>query len=329
MCPNWMNKNYFKLAAFVVLVIFIVGVFLAEQHEPERPLWLDGIDFENVDWDKTTGQIKAYVWNFGSKYYNLSQIYVNGTLDNDCLIKPRVLGPNQTAEITLSETYTVLPKQVTIEINTDNQYSVGHEHTFIGFKMLRVYWDENTSKIKVLVTNIGDYPEVNFEEIYVNGTLDDKVFVTKKYIPASQAPRSYEKTYEISLSGLYITKPKEMQLKIVTSEGLSFELESPFDGGKSISMHINSIKWFEDTGQIKFLVYNPTSHFLEKEQPIAFDQIYINGTLDESAVVTRIYGETYDIALSRIYPDCPSMATVKVVTDFGAYCESYDNNLVG
>ena len=319
--------NGFKLAALAVLVIFIAGVFLAEQHEPER-LWFDGFHVKNVDWDKSTGQLKAYVLNDGSEYYNLSQIYVNGTLDNDCLVVPRVLGPNQTAEITLSKTYTVLPWQVTIRISSDN-YSVNQRFTFIDFKMLRVYWNENTSKINVLVSNTGDYPEVNFGQIYINGTLDESAVITQKKF---QDQRRHQ-TYEISLSGKYVKKPIKMLLKIVTADGKTFELESPFIGNISI----DSIKWFESTGEIKFLVY---THLLEGEQEITFDEIYINGTLDESAVVTRLTtaqieafhlsgNNIYDVALSGRYANCPSETTVKVVTDFGEFCESYDNNLVG
>ena len=320
--------NCFKLVALAVLVIFIAGVFLAQQNEQIRPLWADGIDFKNVDWDKSTGQIKAYVWNFGSKEYTLSQIYVNGTLDNDCSVDPRVLGPNQTAEITLSETYTILPKQITIQINTDNKYSIGHRHTFIGFEMLRVYWNENTSKINVLVINTGDYPEVNFGQIYINGTLDESAVFTQKNIQS----RGRDQTYEISLSGKYMKKPTKMLLKIVTADGTTFELESPFNR----NLKIDSIKWFESTGEIKFLVY---ASLLEGEKEIIFDEIYINGTLDESAVVTRLTtaqkeafyltGNIYDVALSGRYDSCPSEATVKVVTDFGEFCESYDNNLIG
>ena len=116
-----------------------------------------------------------------------------------------------------------------------------------------------------------------------------------------------------------------MQLKIVTSEGLSFELESPFN----TEININTIKWFESTGEIKFLVYIPTASFLEGAQDIIFDAIYVNGTLDESAIITRIYSETYEVALSKRYDSCPSQVTVEVITNYGEFCEEFDDNLIG
>ncbi|MEJ2242474.1 MAG: hypothetical protein P8Y18_10085 [Candidatus Bathyarchaeota archaeon] len=328
MYPNMINLNFFKVIALAVLVIFIAGVFLAEQHEPERLLWDDGFYIENVIWNETNGQMKAIVRNFGINTYTLSQIYVNGTLDNDCLVVPKVLGPDQTAEITLSKTYTVLPWQISIRVSSDN-HSVSQSFTFIEFKMLRVYWNETTSKINVLVSNTGDYPDVNFGQIYINGTLDESAVVTQKNFQ----DQSRHQTYDISLSGKYVKKPIKMLLKIVTADGKIFELKSPFIG----SISIDSIKWFESTGEIKFLVY---THLLEGEKEITFDEIYINGTLDESAVVTRLTtaqidefhlsgNNIYDVALSGRYASCPSEATVKVVTDFGEFCESYDNNLVG
>ena len=54
-----------------------------------------------------------------------------------------------------------------------------------------------------------------------------------------------------------------------------------------------------------------------------------NGIIDESPSISRIYSETYEVTLSKTYPKCPSQVTVRVLTDFGAYGEAYDNNLIG
>ncbi len=115
-----------------------------------------------------------------------------------------------------------------------------------------------------------------------------------------------------------------MLLKITTADGKSFELVSPFDR----RMEFFSIQWDESTDKIKFQAYIPAAHYLEKEKDVTFDEIYVNGTLDDAAVITRVYSEMYEIVLSKTYMDCPSQVTVKVITDFGAFCEATDDNLM-
>lgn len=312
----------------VLTVVFFAFLFFFVQLFGNMLSPIDGLrmgfEIESVDWDNITRQVKVCVRNVDTKDMTLSQIYVNGTLDNESVIVPKVLSPNQTAEITLSETYTIVPRQITIKIILEEDFSGTYKHVFIGFEMLRLDWDENTGKITVRVGNIGDYPEVNFGEIYVNGTLDDKAFVTEKNISASQGSPPCQKIYEISLSGTYVTKPKKMQLKIVTSDGLLFDLESPFNTRK-MEIVPGYIGWFEDTGEIRFWVYAPYAGFLEEELPITFDEVYVNGKLDESAVITTVYSqggaESYQVVLSKKYVTCPSQVTVKVITDFGEFCE--------
>ena len=285
-----------------------------------------GFEIESVDWDNSTRQIKAYVRNLDTEDITLSQIYVNGALDDKSVIVPQVLSPNQTAEITLSETYAIMPKRVTIKIVLEEDFSGSYKHVFIGLEMLRLDWDENTGKITVLVSNIGDYPYVNFQEVYVNGTLDESAVITQKDI---QNPLGFQ-TYEISLSETYATKPKETQLKIVTTDGLLFELESPSNTHK-MEIVPGYIAWFEETGEIRFWVYVPYAGFLEEELPITFDEVYVNGTLDESATITTVYSsggaESYEVILSKKYTTCPSQVTVKVITDFGEFCEETYTNL--
>jgi len=285
--------------------------------EPHFGLPELGLTIKNVEWNKSTGEIKVIFQNYEKKNITINEISVNGSLEKNANI-PMVLMPNQIAEIILTKTYPIMPKRLLIEYQTDNLQG-GHEHIFIDFEMLRVYWNQSTGKINILVTNIGQHPEVNFKEIYINQTLDNKAVITKQNFNPSK-----DQIYEISLSKTYLHKPKQMQIKIVTNDGHFFELNSPFFDGNII---INSIKWFEDTGEIKFLVYIGTASFIEKEQDIKFDKIYINGTLDENFGINRIYSETYEITLSKTYQKRPSEITVKVQTDYGAYHETYDNNL--
>ena len=319
MYSNWINsKDYFRLAALAILLIFVLGVAFAEMQEPKFGPFGLGLNIKNVDWNNSTGQIKVIFQNYEKKNITINEIFVNGLIDEKNSNISMVLAPNQTAEIILTETYPTMPKRIRIEFQADN-FQSGYEHIFIDFEMLRVYWNQNTGKINILVTNIGQHPEVNFKEIYINETVDEKAVITKQNFEPSK-----DQIYEIFLSKTYLNKPKNMQIKIVTTDGTSFELSSPFVDG---SMIINSIKWFKETGQIKFLVYIGTASFIEKEQDIKFDKIYVNGTLDENVAVNRIYSETYEITLSKTYQEQPSEVTVKVLTDYGAIGEEYDNNL--
>ena len=99
-------------------------------------------------------------------------------------------------------------------------------------------------------------------------------------------------------------------------------------------IRIRSVDWDNSTGQIKVYIRNDADY---RNLTLSQIQIYVNGTLDESVVITRLYNhaydrlfsQTYDIALSGTYANCPSQVTVKVITDFGAFCEAYDDNLTG
>ena len=311
------NKDYFRLAALAILVIFVLGIVFLEIQMPQFGPLGPGLSIKNVDWNNSTGQIKVTFQNFEKKSITINEIIVNGSTEDNNSNLPLTLVPNQTAETNLTKTYPIMPKRLTIDFKTDN-FRGGHEHIFIDFEMLRVYWNQTTGKINILVTNIGDYPEVNFKKIYINETLDEKAVITKQNFEPS-----VDKIYEIALSRTYINKPQKIKLKIQTADGTLFELNSPFDG----QFIINQIKWLKETGQIKFLVYIGTASYIEKEQDIKFDQIYINETLDESPIINRIYSETYEITSSKTYQECPSQVTVKVLTEFGAYSEATDKNL--
>ncbi len=269
-----------------------------------------GVVIDSVNWEKETGQIKAYVRNLDS-FTELTGIYVNGKLDNQVTIVPRQLTLNQTAEITLTEVYWIMPKQITIAVHASN-FTMVHTQTFIGFEMLRLYWNESTHKIVALVTDVGSYPTVDFGKFYVDGNLDDAAVIS----PDSIDYRGFQ-IYRITLSSTYLTRPTSMSLTITTADGTSFILASPFSG----EMDISALKWNQSTGRLSFLAYIPSSHFLEGKQPVAFEGIYIDGTKVELTSITRAYSETYEIVPSKTYATCPSQVTVKAVTDFGAFDE--------
>jgi hypothetical protein len=79
-----------------------------------------GVHCESVNWDNNTGQIKAVVRNEDNIDVTISQVYVNGTLDDNYVIVPQVIQSYQTAELILSETYSKLPNKVDIDFVTDD-----------------------------------------------------------------------------------------------------------------------------------------------------------------------------------------------------------------
>lgn len=189
------------IALFVGLVVvgftayLIFGLNLPENLHPDnlRP----GITIDKIDWNDETGLIKAYIRNFGYSTA-FSEVYVNGELDDQVMIALLQIARNQTAEITLSKTYAIMPKQITIEVHTTNSSSISRMETFIEFEMLRLYWNESTQRIVVLVTDTGSYPKVDFDKIYVNRILDDAAVIKLE----SNDDRGYG-IYKISLSGIY------------------------------------------------------------------------------------------------------------------------------
>ncbi len=141
-----MKVGYLISAAVAALLvgIFVACLFIVpnltdhSRGENEKM----GIVIDSLNWEKETGQIKAYVRNLDS-FTELTEIYVNRKLDNQVTIVPRQLTLNQTAEITLTEVYWIMPKQITIAVHASN-FTMVHTQTFIGFEMLRLYWNEHS-----------------------------------------------------------------------------------------------------------------------------------------------------------------------------------------
>jgi hypothetical protein len=271
-----------------------------------------GLYFESVNWDNNTGQIKAVVRNADKIDVTISQIYVNGTLDDNYVIVPQVIQQYETVEITLSETHSTMPKEVKIELDTDDGYKTGIDKTFIDFEMLGLYWDEEWGKIKAVVTCKCDYPEIAFGDIYVNGTLDDEVVITKQFY--TDEPR-----YDIYLSGTYEKKPTNTELRIVSVNGYTFELTAPFYMGN----FIRSFWLDESVGQLKVVVYFHGGNVVEGA--FTYGDIYVNGTVDNAATIysyePETYSDTYVIILSKVYANVPSQVTIKVITHFEAFDE--------
>ncbi len=313
-------KRRLAINIIVILVVVVIvafsAIFMYSMSSPftigEGRHW--GLYFESVNWDNNTGQIKAYIVNADEKDATISQVYVNGTLDDNYVIVPQVLKQYQTTEIILSETYSIMPKEVTIELNTNDGYPTGICKKFIDFEMLGFYWDEEWGKIKVVVSCKCDYPEIAFGEIYVNGTLDDEVVITKQFY--TDEPR-----YDMYLSGTYEDKPTNMEINIVSVNGYSFELSAPF----YIGNFIRSFWLDENIGQLKVLVYLHGANVVEGE--FTFGEIYVNGTLADAATIYAYesdyygYSDMYVITLSKVYVNVPSQVTIKVITHFGAFDE--------
>ena len=309
-----LTKN-FGLILVVVFIVAFSAIFMFYSLTSTFTIggsrhW--GLYFKSVDWDNNTGQIKAYVVNADKEDTTISQIYVNGTLDDKSEIVPQVLQELQTTEIILSETYSIMPQEVTIELITDDGYKTGIRKTFIDFEMLGLFWDEEWGKIKVVVTCKCDYPDIAFGDIYVNGTLDDDVVVSEQFY--TDKPR-----YDLYLSGNYQNKPTSMELRIVSVNGHSFELKAPF----YIGNFIRSFWLDEDIGQIKVVVRFHGTNI--PEGAFTYGEIYVNGTLDDEATIysyePETYSDTYAIILSKFYTTVPSQLTIKVITHYGAFDE--------
>jgi len=306
-----LNKNV-GIALIVVIIFVFSSIFLYVISSPfiigGSRHW--GLYFESVTWDNTTGNIKAYVVNADKEEAIINQIYVNGALDDNYVVVSSVLQQYQRIEIILSEKYSIMPKEVTIELQTEDGYKTGIRKTFIDFEMLGLYWDEEWSKIKLVVCCKCDYPEIAFGDIYVNGTLDDEVVITKQFY--TDEPR-----YDIYLSGTYENKPTNMELRIISVNGHSFELKAPFYNGNFIRSF-----WFDErNGKLNVIVYLYEANVSQAE--FTYGDIYVNGTLDDAATIypykTEAYSDTYVIILSKVYANVPSQVTIKVITHFGAF----------
>ncbi len=314
-----MDKKIKVILALVLLAITI-GSLVTVGYLFQKPFNLhDGIQYPHgimeittVDWDNTTGQIKVTMQNFGQPQAIVG-ISVNEKLDKEAIIVPSGnIEHNQTCEITLSEKYAIKPPEITLGINATHSSTMG-KITLIGLKMEALYWNENTHKIQAFIADTSNFITANhtisFGKIFVNGAVDKGAVITRESVEWANTDR----VYKISLSGIYTSKPSEMLLEF-TADGTNFHLTSPF----LVDMIFNSFKWDEKTGEERFWVHSGSFAF-ERTQGVTFEGVYVNGELDKSPKINRLYSETYEIILSTKFSQAPELLDIRVMTDFGAY----------
>ncbi len=319
-----------NISIVIVLVIIIAFIAIYMFNSISSSLIIGegrrwGLYFESVNWDNNTGQITAVVRNLDNIDVTISQIYVNGTLDDNYVIVPQVIQHYQTAELTLSETYSIMPNNVEIDFVTDDGLKCGSGWTFIDFEMLGLYWDEEWGKIKVVVDCYGDYPELAFGEIYVNGTLDEEVVITKQFYTDDPLAYYYPR-YDIYLSGTYENKPTYTELRIIPVNGHPFDFAVPFPQSEYHHPPIIHSFWFDESiGQIKVLVRFHGANI--PEGAFTYGDIYVNGTLDDGAIIYSKEEPFYEVVLSRVYEQVPSQITIKLLTHYGEFNEIVTDEL--
>jgi hypothetical protein len=297
----------------IVIVIFLMAAFVFQSPTPGPPPSMSDF-FKKVEWENSTGQIKAYFQNYDDSQ-TIDRIYVNNKLDDRASIAPsRNIEHDQTCEITLSQRYSVMPQNVTITIQgTNGNYS--QTTNFIGFEMIGLFWNETTQKTEAIIADNGTWSQVNFGKIYINGAADNASIITNVTNPYAADPYCMQqKWFKVSLPGTCASKPTSMTLDF-SADGSTFHLTSPFN----TNLGINEVKWDNKTGQVKFWVFS--QNFDLEGKPIQFDKVYVNGVLQNAANISRVYSETYQITSSTTYEQAPSPLTLMVVTDYGA-CSS-------
>jgi hypothetical protein len=307
---NCLNKKT------TVAIAIILGVTIGSlatisyfQHQQESTFDLsvhNMIYIQKAEWNDSEGQITVYVHNSGYPQA-IKGISINGKLDQQA-IPNGAIENNQTREIKLSQTYAKMPQKITYQINA-TKGSISGILTFLDFKMLGLYWNDSTQKIEAIVSDSGMLSTVNFGKVYINGVLDSGAIISD--INDEQIP---PKVFKISLSGTYPDKPTKMLLEFF-AEGSSFHLESPFN----TEMTINLVKWDEKTGLVKFWVYSP--YFNLEGRPVSFDEVEVNGILDNSTIINKEYSHTYEIICSTKYSEAPTQLTIRVMTDNGGFGE--------
>ena len=258
---------------------------------------------KSVDWDENTGQMEVHVEYMGDETVTLVEVYVNGTLDPEASITPRVLSTGQTAKIILSKTYVNEPTQISIRIITSDGRDAFTEKTLFCITLEHVAWDDRTGKIKVAVKNIG-YETITLSEVYVNGTLDDAAIPNPIVL-------SKDNTAEVTLSGTYTDTHTHIPIEVTTLEGASDEKSAPIHG-----IWIQSINWNRNTGEILAYVYG------NGYEDVTVSSVYVNGTLDSAATIwPHSTTDFWTITLSETFVNNPSPLTLKVVTADGAFAE--------
>jgi hypothetical protein len=258
----------------------------------------------SINWDESTGQIRALVGYSGIWDITLEEVYANETFDDEAVIANRVLSQYQTTEIILSETYVTKPMRITVRVVASDGFDAERTKIFYSIKLPKVDWNKWTRKIRVTVKNVGD-DAVTLSEVYVNGTLDASALPNPKILESDQEA-------EITLSGTFTDTHTPIPIKVITLEGAVDERSAPIYG-----IYVQSINWNSNTGKIIAYIH---SNGYESAGDGRVSSVYINGTKDSSATIQGGNG-SWSITLSKTYANNPQQLTLKVVTSDGIFDE--------
>ena len=111
------GTNWDTHTDFPIKVTTLEGVF-AEESKPIYGIWI-----QSINWDRRNGKVGAYVYSNGYDVeVTISDVYVNGTLDTEAIIRLNTLAtlrsPSDLWSITLSKTYLDNPTQLTLKVVT-------------------------------------------------------------------------------------------------------------------------------------------------------------------------------------------------------------------
>jgi hypothetical protein len=258
------------------------------------------IQIDQVEWEESSGKIKLLARNTGDETTTLSEVYVNGTLDDAAIPNNIVLPKLQTTEITLTGTFRDTHTLIPIKVTTLEGASAERSSPIFGVWIGSIGWDNNTGRVWALVNSNG-YEEFTLNGVYVNGTLDAAATITGS-----------PTVHTVTLSKTYLPGPVQLILKVVTEDGAWYEMAYP-----NFRIRIEEINWDNTTGQIRVLVQDMGG------RGVTFNHVYVNGTLDEAATFALAppIAQMYEVTLSEKYLARPSQVTVKVTTLEGSFDE--------
>jgi hypothetical protein len=182
-------------------------------------LWKNKIFYEigiiQVDWDENTGKIQIVVRNSGEETVTLSKVLVNGAVDVSALPNLITLDSYKETPITLTGTFMNTHTPISIKVMSQQGIFAEQSNSIYNLWIQSINWNSKTGNITAYVYENG-YEEAKNEKItyvYVNGTLDPA--------PTINDGNGF---WNLTLSKNYSSKPQQLTLKIVTSNGTSTEL---------------------------------------------------------------------------------------------------------
>jgi hypothetical protein len=167
---------------------------------------------------------------------------------------------------------------------------------------------DDSGMVTVYVQNVDD-SNVTLSEVYINGILDSNAI-------GGGITLSPAETVKINLT--FPNTDNQLKVRVVTDERSFMELTKTYYG-----IRVEDYQWDNSTGKIKVYVHNTSV------EEVVLNEVYVNGTLDESAVISpkelpvfqRAVGQNSKVTLSEVYVDEPAMISIRVVTDRGYWNE--------